>query len=79
MNVNRIPLIGLLVIQTAIGYEWAMSDLTKIVRGGFPSGLAGLPPVHGAVALWAHGPAVRAERALAVVARNLVGLSAYRH
>ena len=40
MNSNRIPLIGLLVIQAAIGYEWAMSGLTKIVRGDFPSGLA---------------------------------------
>ena len=40
MNSNRIPLIALLVIQAAIGYEWAMSGLTKIVRGGFPSGLA---------------------------------------
>ena len=37
---SRLPLIGLLVIQAAIGYEWAMSGLTKIVRGGFPSGLA---------------------------------------
>ena len=40
MNSNRIPLMALLVIQAAIGYEWAMSGLTKIVRGGFPSGLA---------------------------------------
>ena len=38
---NRIPLVGLLVVQLAIGNEWAMSGLTKIVRGGFPSGLAG--------------------------------------
>ena len=37
---SRIPLIGLLAVQLAIGYEWAMSGLTKIVRGGFPSGLA---------------------------------------
>ena len=37
---TRIPLVGLLVVQLAIGYEWAMSGLTKIVRGGFPSGLA---------------------------------------
>ncbi len=37
---SRLPLIGLLVIQLAIGYEWAMSGLTKLVRGGFPSGLA---------------------------------------
>ena len=40
MNSYRIPLLGLLVIQAAVGYEWAMSGLTKIVRGGFPSGLA---------------------------------------
>ena len=39
MNSNRIPLLGLLVIQAAIGYEWAMSGLTKIVRGDFPAGL----------------------------------------
>ena len=37
---TRIPLIGLLLLQLAVGYEWAMSGLTKIVRGGFPSGLA---------------------------------------
>ncbi|GIU94213.1 MAG: hypothetical protein KatS3mg012_0670 [Gaiellaceae bacterium] len=36
----RIPLLGLLAIQVIIGYEWFMSGLTKIVRGGFPSGLA---------------------------------------
>jgi len=36
----RLPLIGLLLVQFAIGYEWAMSGLTKIVRGGFPAGLA---------------------------------------
>jgi hypothetical protein len=33
-------LIGLLVIGAFVGYEWLMSGLTKIVRGGFPSGLA---------------------------------------
>lgn len=37
---GRIPLIGLLAVQAAIGYEWFMSGLTKIVRGGFPAGLA---------------------------------------
>jgi thiosulfate dehydrogenase [quinone] large subunit len=37
---SRIPLIGLLVVQLLVGYEWLMSGLTKIVRGGFPSGLA---------------------------------------
>jgi hypothetical protein len=31
---------GLLIIQIAVGYEWLMSGLTKVVRGGFPSGLA---------------------------------------
>ncbi len=38
--VARIPLFGFLAIQVAIGYEWLNSGLTKIVRGGFPSGLA---------------------------------------
>ena len=36
----RIPLVGLLVVQLVIGYEWTMSGLTKIVRGGFAAGLA---------------------------------------
>ena len=31
--------ITLMVIQIFIGYEWLMSGLTKVVRGGFPSGL----------------------------------------
>jgi len=35
----RLPLIGLLAVQLVIGYEWFMSGLTKIVRGGFPSGV----------------------------------------
>lgn len=33
-------LIGLLAIQIVIGYEWFMSGLVKVVRGGFPGGLA---------------------------------------
>ncbi len=37
---SRLPLIGLLLVQVFIGYEWFMSGLTKIYRGGFPSGLA---------------------------------------
>ena len=36
----RAGLFGLLAIQIVIGYEWFMSGLTKLVRGGFPSGLA---------------------------------------
>lgn len=36
---SRLPLQGLLVIQILIGYEWLMSGLTKLARGGFPSGL----------------------------------------
>jgi thiosulfate dehydrogenase [quinone] large subunit len=39
LRASRIPLIGLLVVQLIVGYEWLMSGLTKIVRGGFPSGL----------------------------------------
>lgn len=36
----RLPLIALPVVQIAVGYEWSMSGLTKIVRWGFPSRLA---------------------------------------
>jgi thiosulfate dehydrogenase (quinone) large subunit len=37
---GRLAFLGLMAIQILIGYEWLMSGLTKIVRGGFPSGLA---------------------------------------
>jgi thiosulfate dehydrogenase [quinone] large subunit len=37
---TRLPLLGLLAIQLFIGYEWLMSGITKILRGGFPEGLA---------------------------------------
>lgn len=37
---TRAGLLGLLAIQIIIGYEWFMSGLTKVVRGGFASGLA---------------------------------------
>ena len=36
----RLALTAFIVIGAFIGYEWFMSGLTKIVRGGFPSGLA---------------------------------------
>lgn len=36
----RLPLIGLIAVQLFIGYEWLISGVTKIVRGGFPAGLA---------------------------------------
>jgi len=39
--VARAGLLGLLAVQALLGYEWLMSGLTKVVRGGFPSGLAG--------------------------------------
>lgn len=39
-TLGRLPLIGVLLIQIFVGYEWLNSGLTKIVRGGFPSGLA---------------------------------------
>ncbi len=32
--------VGFLLVQIAVGYEWLMSGLVKIVNGGFPSGLA---------------------------------------
>lgn len=36
----RLALLSVLAVQAAIGYEWTMSGLTKLVRGGFPAGLA---------------------------------------
>jgi len=36
----RLGLAGLLVVGAFVGYEWLMSGLTKIIRGGFASGLA---------------------------------------
>ena len=39
-SLGRLPLICVLLIQVLVGYEWLNSGLTKIVRGGFPSGLA---------------------------------------
>ena len=37
---SRLPLVGLLLIQIFVGYEWLMSGLAKIYRGDFTSGLA---------------------------------------
>ena len=39
-HASRAALQGLLVVGLFVGYEWFMSGLTKLVRGGFPSGLA---------------------------------------
>lgn len=36
----KLALKGFIVVGAFVGYEWFMSGLTKIVRGGFPSGLA---------------------------------------
>lgn len=33
------PSVGLLVVQIIVGWEWLISGLTKIFRGGFPAGL----------------------------------------
>jgi hypothetical protein len=32
--------VGLLFVQLLVGYEWFVSGLTKVVRSGFPGGLA---------------------------------------
>jgi hypothetical protein len=51
--VARAGLLGLLTVQALLGYEWLMSGLTKVVRGGFPSGLAGeLQEKSGGAASW---------------------------
>jgi hypothetical protein len=37
---ESLPLVGLLFVQLLVGYEWFVSGLTKVVRSGFPGGLA---------------------------------------
>jgi thiosulfate dehydrogenase [quinone] large subunit len=39
-KLGRLPLICILLVQVFVGYEWLNSGLTKIIRGGFPAGLA---------------------------------------
>ncbi len=34
-----LSMIGLLIVEMIIGYEWFISGLTKFVHGDFPSGL----------------------------------------
>ena len=36
----RAGLLGLMAVQAFVGYEWLMSGLAKLWRGGFASGLA---------------------------------------
>ncbi len=33
-------LVGLLLVQLVVGYEWLVSGLSKLIRGDFPGGLA---------------------------------------
>lgn len=40
MTATRWPLVGLLLVQIVLGYEWFASGVTKVVRGGFASGLS---------------------------------------
>ncbi len=35
-----LAMIGLLLVTMIIGYEWFVSGIAKVVRGGFPAGLA---------------------------------------
>ena len=39
-TVAGVGLVGLLAIQIIIGYEWLVSGITKLWRGGFATGLA---------------------------------------
>lgn len=36
-----VAMIGILVMQIIIGYQWLLSGIAKFVKGDFPSGLAG--------------------------------------
>ena len=35
-----VMMLGMVIVGAFVGYQWFMSGLTKIVRGGFVSGLA---------------------------------------
>jgi thiosulfate dehydrogenase [quinone] large subunit len=39
-SVKNPGIVALLLVQVVLGYEWLVSGLTKVVRGGFPQGLA---------------------------------------
>ena len=39
-NIKSPGIVALLLVQVVLGYEWFVSGLTKLVRGGFPQGLA---------------------------------------
>ena len=39
-NKPNLSMVGLLLVEMIIGYEWLVSGVAKFVRGGFPSGLA---------------------------------------
>jgi thiosulfate dehydrogenase [quinone] large subunit len=39
-SVKNPGIVALLLVQVVLGYEWLVSGLTKLVRGGFPQGLA---------------------------------------
>jgi thiosulfate dehydrogenase [quinone] large subunit len=39
-NIKSPGIVALLLVQVVLGYEWLVSGLTKLVRGGFPQGLA---------------------------------------
>ena len=53
---NAAALAALLLVQLALGYEWLVSGLTKIVHGDFPRGLAGeLTDLHAQAPSWYRG------------------------
>ena len=48
-----LPMIGVLVVEIIIGYEWFISGVVKVVRGDFPAGLgAELLNKSGEMASW---------------------------
>ena len=82
-NIGRAGLLGLLAVQALLGYEWLMSGLTKIVRGGFPGGLADeLREKSGGAASWYTGfldsaviPNARLFGVLIIVGELVVGVA----
>lgn len=77
-----VALVGLLVVQAIVGYEWLISGLAKLVRGGFPAGLAnalaekseGVPAWYRALMESAFIPNAKAFGYVIEVAELLAGL-----
>lgn len=78
-----LSMIGFLLVEMIIGYEWLVSGVVKFVRGGFPSGLAGelleksegVPPWYGNMLKGAVIPNAEAFGYLIEISEILAGVA----